>query len=283
MGKKVIAIGLDAAPPELLNQWMAKGLLPNLRSLRTDGAYASLTSLDYFKAETPWTTFLTGCMPQKTGYWGPVKLQSGTYAVEEIGAYDFQQYAPFYALGHRYRVAAFDIPQSTLSDDVNGIQVLGWGAHSPQTPSHSKPEHLFTQIQEQYGEHPALHKDHGSWWDSAYINRLRQSLLEGLKRRVDICLSLLRQEEWDLFLTIFGETHSAGHDLWHLSQPQHPVYPYRPEMMSQGDPMLEVFQAADDAIGKILAETTDDTNVVVFSIHGSGNNNTDVLSMLFFA
>ncbi|WP_110986384.1 alkaline phosphatase family protein [Acaryochloris thomasi] len=281
MNKKVVAIGLDAAPPKLLNEWMMQGLLPNLQSLRMGGAYAPLTNLDYFKAETPWTTFLTGCMPQKTGYWGPVKLQSGTYEIEEIGAYDFQPYAPFYALGDRYRVAAFDVPQSTLSDRVNGIQVLGWGAHSPQTPSYSKPEHLFAQIQNQHGEHPALHKDHGSWWDCAYINRLHQSLLEGLKRRVDICRSLLRQEEWDLFLTIFGETHSAGHDLWHLSQPQHPVYPYRAEGMPQGDPMLDVFQAADDALGKILAETTDDTSIVVFSGHGSGDNSTDVMSMLF--
>ena len=281
MGRKVVAIGLDAAPPELVNKWMKEGHLPNLQTLREQGSYASLKNVEYYKAETPWTTFLTGCLPQKTGYWAPIKLHEGTYSVEKYEAYDFKGYSPFYAIGDNYRVAAFDIPQSTLSEDVNGIQVLGWGAHSPQTPSHSRPPELLQQVKDKHGEHPALHKDHGSWWDKSYINGLHGALLEGSKRRSRVCRDLISQEEWDLFLTIFGETHSAGHDLWYLSQAGHPLYPHRDEGMPQGDPMLDVFKAVDHALGEILAEVSHDTNIVVFSGHGSGDNSTDVTSMLF--
>lgn len=281
MAGKVIAIGLDAAPPELISEWMEQGLLPNLSHLREQGAYVPLNNIDYYKAETPWTTFLTGCLPQTTGYWAPIKFREGTYQVERIEAYDFQEFPPFYALGDSHRVAAFDLPQSTLSEDVDGIQVLGWGAHSPQTPSHSRPPEFLEQVHQTYGKHPALHKDHGSWWDQNYIHRLHRSLLQGLELRVDICRDLLRQEQWDLFLTIFGETHSAGHDLWYLSQKEHPLYPHRAKEMPEGDPMLDVFQAADRALGEILSEAAEDTNVVVFSVHGSGDNTTDVTSMLF--
>lgn len=280
MKKTVIAIGLDAADPELLETWMAQGYLKNLKRLREEGSYGRLTNLEYYKAETPWTTFLTGCLPQKTGYWAPFKFYEGSYNVAETQAYDFAEYPPFYALGDDYRIAVFDMPQSKLSDQVDGLQVLAWGAHSPQTPSHSLPAPLYDSLNVRYGKHPALHRDHGDWWDQAYLNRLKTNLAKGIERRIQICRDWLKQEHWDLFLTVFGETHSAGHDFWYLSQPDHPLYPYKSTRWT-ADPMLETFEAVDNAIGEILNDVAEDVYVAVFSVHGSGNNTTDVSSMLF--
>lgn len=280
MKKPVIAIGLDAADPLLLESWMSQGYLKNLKQLREQGIHGNLTNIEYYKAETPWTTFITGCLPAKTGYWSPFKFIEGTYNVEELEAYDFQEYQPFYALGEDYRVAAFDLPQSTLSEQVNGLQVLAWGAHSPQTPSHSLPSQLFDEINHSYGKHPALHRDHGDWWDEEYLSRLQESLAAGIKQRVSICQDFLQQEPWNLFLTIFGETHSAGHDLWYLSQSDHPLYQHGRKNYDS-DPMLEVFENVDKAIGDILTAAPEDAYIVVFAAHGSGNNTTDVSSMLF--
>ena len=280
MKRSVIAIGLDAADPVLLERWMSQGHLHNLQKLRDSGAYGRLTNQEYYKAETPWTTFLTGCLPGKTGYWSPIKFYEGSYQAKVVNAYDFKEYSPFYALGNDYRVAVFDMPQSTLSADVNGLQVLAWGAHSPQTPSHSQPASLFNELCQTYGEHPALHKDHGDWWDSAYLQRLEAALVTGIEKRVAICRDLLHQDHWDLFLTIFSETHSAGHDFWFLSQPDHPLYEQR---KSREDSMLNVFEKVDQAIGEIIAEAPDDSHVVVFAAHGSDNNNTDVPSMILLA
>ncbi|MDJ0520026.1 MAG: alkaline phosphatase family protein [Trichodesmium sp. MO_231.B1] len=277
MKNPVIALGLDAADPVLIDKWISQGYLQNLKTLREQGAYGRLTHLEYYKAETPWTTFLTGCLPEKTGYWAPLKYYEGTYNAEYVQAYDFEEYQPFYGLGDDYRVAVFDMPQSVLSEKVNGLQVLAWGAHSPQTPSHSRPVSLFKDIIKEYGEHPALHKDHGDWWDKGYINRLKEALQIGIKRRSTICRDWLKQEKWNLFLTIFGETHSAGHDFWYLSQEDHPLYSQKQEI---GDPMLETFESVDRAIGEILAEAPEDAYLVVFAAHGSDNNTTDVPSML---
>lgn len=282
MKKPVIAIGLDAADPALMETWMAEGHLPNLSKLRQQGAYGHLTNLEYYKAETPWTTFLTGCMPPKTGYWAPVKFFEGTYKADEIEAYDFSEYQPFYALGNDYRVAVFDMPQTVLSEQANGPQVLAWGAHSPQTPSHSQPADLLSELNSSYGKHPALHRDHGDWWDGAYLNRLHRTLKTGLERRIAICQDWLQQERWDLFLTVLGETHSAGHDFWYLSQADHPLHGLGPAASQfTTDPMLDVFKEADRAVGEILTAAPDDAYIVVFAAHGSGNNVTDVASMLF--
>ncbi|MEM9623061.1 MAG: nucleotide pyrophosphatase, partial [Pseudomonadota bacterium] len=60
MKTPVIAIGLDAADPVLVEEWLAAGHLPNLANLCAQGGYGRLKNLEYYKAETPWTTFLTG-------------------------------------------------------------------------------------------------------------------------------------------------------------------------------------------------------------------------------
>lgn len=279
MNNPVIAIGLDAADPALIEQWMSQGHLKNLQRLAQQGAYTRLSNFDYYRAETPWTTFLTGCSPQKTGYWAPVKFYEGTYDTEEIEAYNFSEYQPFYALGNDYQVAVFDMPQSTLAEPVNGIQVLAWGAHSPLTPSHSQPAQLLQELTQQYGWHPRLRKDHASCLNLKELSKLQQDLQEGIARRSAICQDLLERQPWDLFLTIFGETHSAGHYFWHLSQPSHPLHGALGA--DAPDLLLETFKAIDQAIGEIVAKAPENANVLVFAAHGMGDNVMDLPSMVF--
>ncbi|NEO99007.1 MAG: nucleotide pyrophosphatase [Symploca sp. SIO2E9] len=281
MNNPVIAIGLDAADPSLIEKWISQGHLKNLSSLRQHGAYGRLKTFNYYRAETPWETFLTGCSPQQTGYWAPVKFRPDNYGNEDIEAYDFIEHPPFYALlGDDYRVGVFDMPHSTLSEQVNGLQVLGWGAHAALTPSHSRPAQLLPELTEKFGEHPAFNKDFASCQNLAALKQLQQALEIGIGRRSTICQELLQREPWDFFLTIFGETHSAGHYFWHTSQADHPLYEAM-KAYSSGDALLEIFEAVDQAIGEILSKAPENANVLVLAAHGMGTNVMDLPSMLF--
>lgn len=279
MGHPLVAIGLDAADPKRVEQWMDQGKLPNLARIKEKGAYGRLKTFEYYRAETPWTTFLTGCSPEQTGYWAPLTFHADQYDVEQIDAYDFQEYQPFYALAGDRRVAVFDMPQAPLSEDVNGIQALGWGAHAPMTPTYSLPEELIGEVSNQYGEHPVLRKDHASTMDWDALKALQHSLETGIGRRAEICQDLIQQEPWDLFLTIFGESHAGGHYFWHLSEPEHPLYPLVAH--ADDDPLLGTFQAIDKAVGDIVSKAPENANVVVFAAHGMGSNVMDLPSMVF--
>ena len=292
MKTAVIAIGLDSADPVLLESWMAQGHLKNLNKLRQAGTYGRLhntvnycdTPTETSATERLWVMFSTGCLANKTGYWGPVKFHADCYEITHDtvnGAYDFKEYPPFYALGDKYRVAAFDVPVSALSENVKGVQILGWGGHAPHTPSHSQPPELLPDLIRQYGKNPVLHQDYGYWWDKAYFNRIQKGLNSSTSTRSAISQDLLKQETWDLFLTVFGETHSAGHDFWHLSQPDNPLYPYKNSSGLNGDPMLQAFEDVDRAIGEIIAAVPEPAYVVVFAVHGMENNVTDMFSMTF--
>ncbi|BAQ59958.1 hypothetical protein GM3708_364 [Geminocystis sp. NIES-3708] len=276
----VIVIGLDSAQPSLLEKWMSEGYLPNLIHLKEKGVYGNLENFRDSNVETAWTTIATGCSPKTTGYWVAMGLKEGTYKTETLAAYDFQEYPPFFSHLKNYRIATFDVPQLRIRGDINGLQIGGWGAHSPQIPSSSVPESLWEEIISKYGNHPALHKDYSLSLDLPQTLDVEKRLLTGITRRIDICKDLLSREPWDLFYTVFGESHGGGHLFWHLSQPDHPLYDIFQPLIDH-DPLLKIYQAIDHAIGEILKIAPSNANIILFSAHGMGTAQIDLPSFIF--
>jgi predicted AlkP superfamily phosphohydrolase/phosphomutase len=80
---------------------------------------------------------------------------------------------------------------------------------------------------------------------------------------------------------VLGESHTAGHDLYCYSQPDHPLYPYLSKKWKSSDPLLEAYEALDSALGHILAEVPQDSYVMCFSPNGMGPNFGELLSQVF--
>lgn len=292
MNRPVICIGLDACDPVLIEKWMAQGHLKNLNKIRNQGVYGRLTntvqyhsgSAEFSSTEPLWVMFSTGCVPNKTGFWDTVKFYPDSYNVvcdRVYSGYDYQEYSPFYALGDDYKVATFDVPVTRLSNRVNGLQILGWGGHFPFVPRGSQPAHLLDHLNKQYGENPVIYNDDGKWWNSKYVAWIQEAIKKSVATRATICRDLLQQQPWDLFITVFGDTHSAGHDLYDQSQPDHPLHSLRSQNGSGTDPLLAAFEEVDQAIGKILEAAPEEAYVMCFAVHGMTANYTDLLSLFF--
>lgn len=279
----VIAIELGAADLNLIEGWIAQGHLKNLSRLLEQGASGRLENLDYYTTETKWTTFLTGCMPQTTGYWGPLKFHPGTYDMErKRRSYDFQQFPPFYTAAADAQIAVFDLPQTVISDKIRGMQVIGWGAHAPYVANSSSPPELLDHLSSKFGEHPTFRRDYiDNWWNPETVTGFCEKLKTGIRRRAEICKFMLRQQEWDLFLTGFSETHPAGHHYYHLSQPEHPLFSQKDTHGQVKDLMLDLYKVADSAIGEIIDAASDSAQVLIYSLQGMMNNSTDLPSMVF--
>lgn len=280
MTRPVVAIGLDGADPVALEPLLDAGQLPNLARLRAEGAWGRVVGPPHHRAETPWTTFLTGLNPQTLGFWGSSELEPGSYRVRDPGAYDFAAHPPFYARAEGRRIAVLDLPRTRLRDDLDGVQVVAWGAHAPGGASGARPAGLWDAILRDVGPHPALHRDDGEWWRPRYLRWLRRSLHTGIERRTRIARELLSRERFDLFLMAFGETHPAGHDFWL----QHAPYPVSaaPEAVPAGDladGVVAIYAAVDAALGALREVAPDDALWLVFSPHGMDANATDVPSM----
>ena len=139
------------------------------------------------------------------------------------------------------------------------------------------PDGLLADITRRYGEHPTYDKDHCALWDDRAMRAMKEGLETGIARRASICRDLLQQEAWDLFITYFGETHSAGHFYWHLSDPEHPLHPAG----QTEDWLFEVYRSVDRAVGEMVAAAPARARFLVFSDHGMEANSTDLPSLVF--
>ena len=63
--RRVIVLGLDGQDPELTEQFMNEGLLPNFQRLKQQGTFVPLQTTLLAESPVAWTSFQTGCNPGK--------------------------------------------------------------------------------------------------------------------------------------------------------------------------------------------------------------------------
>ncbi len=292
MPAPVIAIGLDALAPGLLEAWTAEGKLPTLAKLMEQSLYARQRNFSLYRTENSWLTLLHGCSAETSHEWGHQDYDEGSYEFRERAAYEFKHYQPFYALGDRKRVAVFDVPLTGLVEGVNGVQLLGWGTEVNQILRESSPPDLMTRMIERHGRHPLYdtitNADDGSetlsyripcLYDMDIQRSIRDKLIVAVHQRTAMIRDLMRQERWDFLMAIYAEIHTAGHMFWHLSQP-HPLHDTM-QPLAGSDFLLDILQTIDADLALLIDEMPEDTQLLLFSPHGMQANSIDLYSMFF--
>ncbi len=277
-GEKVLAVGLDAADPLLLERWMDAGWLPCLAGLRRAGAWLRVTGPELFETEASWLVFNTGCGVETLDYWQHLTFDPARYQVAESAARAdlYGDFPPFYAYGPERRVAVFDLPWARPHAEVSGLELLDWGSLGPFPRPVSRPAELLPDVLARHGSCPTRHREDADGRDPRSLRRLAGLLRRSLERRVAIIRELLAREPWDLFLTVFSEPHIGGHGFWHLSGERHQQEP-APAVC---DLLLRLYRQVDRALAALLAAAGERT-LVVFSVHGMGPNHADLNSQVF--
>jgi predicted AlkP superfamily phosphohydrolase/phosphomutase len=291
MPAPVIAIGLDALDPRVLEAAVDAGKLPVLRRLFAEGSYARQRNFDLYRTENSWLTLLQGCSPEVSEEWGHQDYKPGHYEATERAAYRFTRYPPFYALNDR-RVAIFDIPLVGLVPEVDGVQLLGWGTEVNQILRESSPPQMMAEMIARHGRHPLYdtitNADDGSEtlsyripcvYDLAALRDARDKLIVSTRQRTRIISDLIAAERWDLLFCAYGEVHTAGHLFWHLGR-DHPLSAHFADQAGS-DFLLDVLQEIDRSIGMLLEAAPADAEIFILSPHGMQANSLDLYSMLF--
>jgi len=268
---RVIAIGLDAVDPTRLDELMCAGRLPNLARLRERAATVDLRAADDFRAESPWNEFANGRRAASMRYWTTVTFAPDAYDAYMRGAPDTE---PFYAFGDDTTVVTLDVPKVIRSPNVYGVQVLGWGAHSPQHPLGSTPDDVLPELLGRFGDHPGVPFEYaGGWNQPSYLAHYTSTQAVSVARRAEILEWLAqRTPHWDLLLTLIGETHQVGHITSHgfggrFGETRTAA------VARQG--LTTVLEAVDDFVGRVCEWAPGDTTVVVFSVQGMSPTEAD--------
>jgi predicted AlkP superfamily phosphohydrolase/phosphomutase len=269
---RVAAIGIDAAEWKAVEDLLQEGALPNIEKHLDASAMLEIHGEVPYRAEASWTEFLTGRAAADNRYWSTALFEPESYEVWEVGAY---RGVPFYGRPDLKSIV-FDTPHAHLAPEARGVQVTGWGAHSPQFPTASTPRGLVADIDRRFGVHRAIQSDSLiGWHNETYHRNLIDAMLEGLDKKAEISAWLLEQfPDWDLFVTVLAETHTAGHQFLHGVLEEHPLHPFR--LSPSADRHFRATYAkVDEVVGRLAASLGDDTTVVLFAVHGMGWNGAD--------
>jgi predicted AlkP superfamily phosphohydrolase/phosphomutase len=267
---RVLFIGVDAADKDLIQQWSDEGALPTFRALRQRAAWTTTVNPTGLFVGAIWPSFWTGLSPGRHGRYCFSQLRTGTYDHYHVTPSDTRG-EPFWDALSRAgrRVAVLDVPKTRPSREVNGIQVIDWGTHDPELGFQTSPEPAAREIEAIVGRHPVGQCDDYLKRRKEGLAGLRKALLDGVALKERLARHYLERGPWDLFLTVFAESHCAGHQFWAVHDSSNPRHD-REAAGALGDPLRDVYVAIDAAIGRLIDGAPAETAVFVLASHGMG-------------
>ncbi len=278
---KVLVIGLDSASPALLREWCASGDLPVLRSLQESGAWGALMTPPGLADDAVWGSFSSAVSPARHGRYNFKVTQPGSYESPYFKDEDFLHETFWSALDARgKKVAVIDVPKSPLAEMKHGLHVADWFVHGrDHQTAVSSPAWFAPDLERRIGAERIDHPGEDGYLclstalSPGRYDDLLNALHESLLHKTQGSIELLQQGDWDLFLTVFKESHCVGHQFWHLHDKSHPLFD--PSLAEQyGNPVRDVYVALDNALGRLLECVDKKTPVIVFSDLGMWTNYT---------
>jgi predicted AlkP superfamily phosphohydrolase/phosphomutase len=263
-------IGLDAAEITLVSEWIEDGSLPNLRALKQRGAFGPLASSADWLTSSPWPTFYTGTPPEEHGLYQYLVWRPETMTSERASP-EWLPLRPFWRrLGEAgRRVIAVDVPLTYPPEPFDGLEISGWATHEILLKTGAHPPGLLQRVGSRFGEPPFdAEPTHPQRADE--LLRTRDQWLETTRLVGNLGTALAQEEPWDLFLICFCATHRCGHQLWDLTSLAGPAT--MPEVEALRGALKEIYVACDRAVGRLVETAGPETTVLVFAVHGMGEN-----------
>lgn len=260
---KLLMIGLDAVDIDYLHDNIDR--LPNLRRLFASGPLLRPGSTASVMAGSVWPTLCTGRSPGEHGLYYPMQWDPPAMRLRRLSP-DWLPVRPFWRdLDEAgIPVTVVDIPACHPSPMARGTEVLNWSAQENLGALHATRPGLAAEIRRRFGRYP-LGDDIPVRKTLRQLEEIRRDLLTGIRRKTDLTLWLMRNTEWRLFISVFGEGHRAGHNLWPDASGTRSTVP--------DGALLEIHRALDGAVGELLgAADPEGTRIAVFSPYGMGPN-----------
>jgi predicted AlkP superfamily phosphohydrolase/phosphomutase len=267
--RRVLAIGLDAAEPGLIERWTDDGTLPTLRRLRSAGRYGRLSSSAAHLSGSPWPTFFTGRTPAQHGRYSYLGWRPETMRVARPTA-EYLPVTPFWhTLGEQgRRVVAIDIPLTYSPTAFDGIQICNWATHEALDGPATFPAELLGSLRREFGKPGRVEEDFGLL-PLERLLAIGAHQCELVDRLGTLAQGLMRRERWDLFLVAFAGTHRGGHKLWDATA----VEGAAPGQAARLEEALrQIYVRTDRAVGELVDTAGADVSILVFSLHGMGEN-----------
>lgn len=256
---KLLAIGFDAADIDFI--LARRSLLPVLSGLLDRGRLFRFPG-NVDLAGSVWQNFSTGTEPGEHGHyqhlaWDPeqMRLRRIDPAWRDVPAF----WRQLEEAGRR--VVVVDVPYTFPNNLRCGVELVDWGTHGQLLPFCGNRADVVRRVKQRHGRSP-IGRETPVAKSSRMLDRIQAQLRRATVAKTDLLLDLMdSQQPWDVFITVFGEIHRAGHTLYTAED--------EPARAAIGTRLLSVYQTLDEQLARLVAAADrTGTPVLFFSPEG---------------
>lgn len=266
---KVLVIGIDGATFDIIKPLAEEGYLPNLKKLIEDGVVGELKSTIPPVTVPAVPSFITGKNPGKHGMFAFTRRKKDSYEQEIVSTKD-RATEPIWSILNRYnkKVGVFLVPFTYPPDAVDGFMITGFGSENLEKSFY--PRELRIELKryvEGYDE--TFEKIREMELKGNKLEYLKKYLGKLTETSIKLLKYLINNKEWNVLIVWFDECEKAHHYAWKYSDPRFPHY-YTMGAEEYRDCIRMTYQKIDWAIGELIKEVGDNTDIIIMSDHGFG-------------
>ena len=264
--KKLFVLGLDGESWELLDWAISKGAMPKLDKIRNKSSTADLEAVMPAVSSTCWISLATGKNPGKIGAYDFLNRKPNSYSFSMVNSNDYRGQFVWDILNkNNYKTGVVNFNVLYPAYPINGFMI-------PEVVLLNKLETYPTELREEIRK-----ISDGYEKTIEIINKFRYNfpgnLFKDMKNiiraRGKIIHHLLSTKEWDMFYVVVSMLDPFHHFMWKFFDKEHPHY--NEKAAKKFEPMiLDVYKEVDTILARLLK--LDNTNLLVFSDHGSGSH-----------
>ena len=266
---KTLIIGIDAATFDLILPWVHQGKLPVFGRLLQQSSYGCLGTVPNLSSGSAWPSFMTGKKPANHGIIHFYEHQKGSYDIRYLNGSDIDGKSFWQLLSESgKRVGVINVPMTYPTRQVNGFMIAGLDAPSEKSNGFTYPPGLYKELVDNIGAYHIDTNIHGfarggKWYKAVEVTE------EVVKYRLDAALYLMKKHDCDLFTIVFTALDRVQHTFWKFMDQKHPDYNAQ-EAQEYGDVIYNFYAKIDAAVGNLLDQVDENTNILICSDHGAG-------------
>jgi hypothetical protein len=242
-------LSFDAVSLPLLQQLMAEGRLPNCSDLFRRGQVHEIKPTPFHASV--YRDLYTGHRLSTHGMYYPQQWCAAKQRIQPADTLnpDDTVFALLDNAGKR--TLLIDPPEFGRFNPRNGLALSGWQFHARFVlPQWCSSTAIAQQLKQQFGRSPSCHEVFGQP-SLSRLATMRRVLEAAPQRLADATTACLKNNRFDFAWVTFVSPHIGGHQFWNTSLPA-------------------IYEALDDALGKIVSTLPPSTNLILLSPNGMG-------------
>ena len=262
---KVFVFGIDGLPPELVfNEYLND--LPTIKNLMENGIYGKLKSTIPPSTILAWSAFASGYDPGQLGVYSyTYRVNSSLDEKKLVNSTCIKKDLIWDALSkHGKKCIVLNVPLTYPAKKINGIMVTDF--LTPDFESNcTYPAEFKQKIKKILGQDYMFDVSGFVGYKAIPPKELLKLVYKMTDMQIKLALHLLKNKEWDFFMSVFIGSDRLHHMMWKYADKNHLEYSQDPELRNS---IKDYYKYLDSKLTEFIKLMDKDTTIIVSSDHG---------------